>query len=155
MAHSLPVRLVFRRRDASCSMKLCPPDLWESLARADDTATFFQTPAWHRIAARHLQAEKAPLLFEFPAGPAGLPLSRARRWGRWRYCSPFGTYTAVVCPRLLTPAETAVIEGALARLNVHLTSSPFTRNPVRAGTRLEARTHVVTLATVDPEHPEK
>ncbi len=133
-------------------MKPCPVDVWDSLAREDESATFFQTPAWHRIAARHFRAESAPLLFEFPDGPACLPLLRDRRWGRWRYFSPFGTYTAVVCPRTLTTAERAVIEGTLAPLNVHLLSSPFTHNPVTVGRTLPARSHVLDLATVDPDH---
>jgi hypothetical protein len=131
-------------------MKFCPPDLWDSLARADDTATFFQTPAWHRIAARHFRAESAPLLFEFGDGPACLPLLRQKRWGRWRYFSPFGTYTAVLCPRPLSPSETAVIENTLADLNLQLISSPFTRNPVAAGTPVPARSHVLDLEQVDP-----
>ncbi len=134
-------------------MKFCPPDLWETLVRGDETATFFQTPAWHRLAARHVKAESAPLLFEFPEGPACLPLLRDRRWGRRRYVSPFGTYTAVVCPRALRPAERADIERTLAALNVHLVSSPFTRNPVGAGKALAARTQVIDLSRVDRENP--
>src|SRR5690606_3939872 len=131
-------------------MKLCPPDLWESLARADDTTTFFQTPAWHRIAARHFKAESAPLLFEFPDGPACLPLLRDKRWGRWRYFSPFGTYTALVCPRKLEPGEVRVIESALESLNVHIISSPFTRNPVRVGNVVPSQSQVIDLRKLDP-----
>lgn len=134
-------------------MKPCPVDLWESLAREDESATFFQTPAWHRIAARHFRAESAPLLFEFPDGPACLPLLRDRRWGRWRYFSPFGTYTAVVCPRVLSVEERTVIERVLSGLNVHLVSSPFTQNPVRVGTGTTLSTHCIDLTAVDPDHP--
>jgi hypothetical protein len=136
-------------------MKPCPVDLWESLAREDESATFFQTPAWHRIAARHFRAESAPLLFEFPDGPACLPLLRDRRWGRWRYFSPFGTYTAVVCPRALSVEERTVIERVLSGLNVHLVSSPFTQNPVRVGTGVSAHTQVVNLPAIDPSAPER
>jgi hypothetical protein len=130
-------------------MKFCSEELWESLAREDDTATFFQTPAWHRIAARHFKAESAPLLFDFAesqGGPACLPLLRDKRWGRWRYFSPFGTYTAVVCPRALEPNEIAVIEDALKGLNIQLASSPFTRNPVQVGKAIPARVQVLDLA---------
>jgi hypothetical protein len=136
-------------------MKFCSEELWESLARADDTATFFQTPAWHRIAARHFKAESAPLLFDFPesqGGPACLPLLRDKRWGRWRYFSPFGTYTAVVCPRMLDPHEIAVIEAALAPLNIQLASSPFTRNPVRVGKAIPAQVQLLDLTTLDPSN---
>jgi CelD/BcsL family acetyltransferase involved in cellulose biosynthesis len=135
-------------------MKFCSEELWESLARADDTATFFQTPAWHRIAARHFKAESAPLLFDFAesqGGPACLPLLRDKRWGRWRYFSPFGTYTAVVCPRTLGPDEISVIESTLNPLNIQLASSPFTRNPVRVGKAIPARVQVLDLTTVDPD----
>jgi CelD/BcsL family acetyltransferase involved in cellulose biosynthesis len=136
-------------------MKFCPEPLWESLVRADETATFFQTPAWHAIAARHFNAERAPLLFDFPidqGGPACLPLLRDRRWGRWRYFSPFGTYIAVVCPRALKPDEIAFIEDALKSLNIHLVSSPFTRNVVRVGKAIPARTQVLDLVEADPDN---
>src|SRR3989442_15215027 len=33
------------------AMERCPEELWERLCRADPTCTFYQTPAWHRIAA--------------------------------------------------------------------------------------------------------
>jgi CelD/BcsL family acetyltransferase involved in cellulose biosynthesis len=136
-------------------VKICPEDLWESLARADDSSTFFQTPAWHHIAARHYKAESVPLLFEFPedrGGAACLPLLRDKRWGRWRYFSPFGTYTAVVCPHKLEPREIQVIESVLASLNIHLISSPFTKNPVRAGRAIPARIQAIDLAALDPEN---
>jgi CelD/BcsL family acetyltransferase involved in cellulose biosynthesis len=134
-------------------MKFCSEELWESLARADETATFFQTPAWHRIAARHFKAESAPLLFEFPDGPACLPLLRDTRWGRWRYFSPFGTYTSVVCPRALGPEDIGVIETALKPLSIQLASSPFTRNPVGVGKMIPARVQVLELTGMDPENP--
>jgi hypothetical protein len=138
-------------------VNFCPETLWESLARADNTATFFQTPAWHAIAARHYGAERpterAPLLFDFPGGPACLPLLRDRRWGRWRYFSPFGTYAAVVCPRPLDAAEIGAVESALTPLSLHLSSSPFTRNPVRAGTAIPSHVQVLDLADADPENP--
>lgn len=131
-------------------MNRCPEALWDELARADDTATFFQTRAWHELAAAHFQAESRPLLFEFPDGPACLPLLRDRRWGRWRWFSPFGTYTALLCPRVLAPHERAAVERTLSGLNLHLASSPFTRNPVAVGRAMPARVQVLDLSGVDP-----
>jgi SAM-dependent methyltransferase len=139
-------------------MKLCPPALWEELALGDPTATFFQTPAWLRLAARHPGPERgatrppeiAPLLFELPGGPACLPLLRDRRWGRDRYFSAFGVYAALLAPRVLAADEIARVEGALSRLNLHLVSSPFTRNAVHAGRRIPARVQSLDLGTVDP-----
>lgn len=131
----------------------CPDPLWESLARADDDATFFQTPVWHRIAARHFGAESFPLLFDFPEGPACLPLLRDRRWGRWRWFSPFGTYTAPLCPRMLGAEEIRAMETALRPLTLQLTSSPFSRNPVRCGKILPSRIQVVDLDNVDADNP--
>jgi hypothetical protein len=128
--------------------------LWESLVREDETATFFQTPAWLALGARWSPgATVAPLLFDFPEGPACLPLLRDRRWGRDRYFSPFGTYSALVCPRVLDAVEIARVEASLRRLNIHLASSPFTRNPVRVGRAIAASTRVLDLREVDPENP--
>ncbi len=137
-------------------MKLCSEAQWDSLARTDETATFFQTPAWHKIAARLLGAECAPLLFDFPAaqgGPACLPLLRDRRWGRDRYFSPFGTYTAVTTPRILQPSETAVIETTLRGLNLALAGSPYTQNPVSVGKVVASSIQVIDLTDLDPENP--
>jgi hypothetical protein len=152
---------------------LCPLPLWETLAREDASATFFQTPTWHRIAAAHFNRESgqrgatemAPLLFEFSrVGEeplrACLPLLRDRRWGRDRYFSPFGTYTALLCPRDLNDLERAQVEAHLATLNLHLAGSPFVRNPLfatGAGTppvsRLPARLPVKTqVIDLTPEH---
>jgi hypothetical protein len=129
--------------------------LWERLARDDETATFFQSPAWLDLGSRWSGrgAEIACLLFEFPDGPACLPLLRDRRWGRPRYFSPFGTYAAVVCPRALGAGETATIESALRRLNLLLVSSPFARNVVRAGRAMPASTRALDLREVDPGNP--
>jgi hypothetical protein len=141
-------------------MKLCSPALWEQLALGDPTATFFQTPAWLRLAARHPDAERsatrppeiAPLLFELPGGPACLPLLRDRRWGRDRYFSALGAYAALLAPRALDAAELALVHSTLSRLNLHLVSSPFAGNRAAAGKPLPARTQVIDLqgaATAD------
>jgi CelD/BcsL family acetyltransferase involved in cellulose biosynthesis len=143
---------------------LCPLPLWEALARQDSSATFFQTPAWLRLAAAHARgagrsAEIAPLLFEFTrAGEtvqACLPLLRDRRWGRLRYFSPFGTYSALVCPRVLDDGERARVEARLASLNLHAAGSPFTRNPLPGArlTRLPARTQWIDLTPAHAESP--
>ena len=135
-------------------MKTCPLPLWEELARTDDTATFFQTPAWFAFAARrHVGSEAAPLLFEFPEGPVCLPLLRDRRWGRDRYFSPFGTYAGLLAQRALAPGELAEISRTLGSLNLQLTSSPFTRNPLQVGRALPAASHVIDLRAVDPDDP--
>lgn len=141
---------------------LCPLPLWETLAREDSSATFFQTPAWLYIAAAHLKAEIAPLFFEFPRAEetvsACLPLLRDRRWGRDRYFSPFGTYTALLCARALEAGERAQIQARLATLNVHVAGSPFARNPLanpeEGGriSRIPARTQLIDLS---PEHAEQ
>lgn len=135
-------------------MKTCPPDLWSSLVREDDSATFFQTPDWLRLGARWTRGtEVSPLLFDFPDGPACLPLLCDRRWGRVRYFSPFGTYAALACPRALSPRERGIVEESLLRLNVHLVSSPYARNVVRPGRALPSATQVVELGGLDPEDP--
>lgn len=143
---------------------LCPLPLWETLARQDSSATFFQTPAWLRLAAAHARgagrsAEIAPLLFEFTrageAVQACLPLLRDRRWGRLRYFSPFGTYSALVCPRVLDEGECERVAARLASLNLHSAGSPFTRNPLSGAqlTRLPARTQVIDLSPAHAESP--
>jgi CelD/BcsL family acetyltransferase involved in cellulose biosynthesis len=142
-------------------MKLCPPALWEELALGDPTATFFQTPAWLRIAARHSGDDRgaarlpeiAPLLFELPGGPACLPLLRDRRWGRDRYFSALGAYAALLAPRALDAADLAAVDGTLSRLNLHLVSSPFARNRAAAGKSLPARTQVIDLHPGTAEDP--
>jgi len=134
-------------------MKTCPQPVWDELVRVDDTATFFQTPAWLEVAARRHGAVVAPLLFEFPDGPACLPLLRDRRWGRDRYFSPCGTYAALLSPRSLASGELEAVARELGSLNLQLTSSPFTRNPVRVGRALPAASHVIDLRAVDPGDP--
>jgi hypothetical protein len=143
---------------------LCPLPLWESLAGQDSSATFFQTHAWLRLVAVHAgrgggPPEIAPLLFDFPrAGgtiQACLPLLRDRRWGRSRYFSPFGTYSALLCPQILDAGERARVQARLDSLNVHLSGSPFTQNPlpVREGTRVPGRTQVIDLSPAHAESP--
>jgi CelD/BcsL family acetyltransferase involved in cellulose biosynthesis len=134
-------------------MELCPESLWENLCREDAACTFYQTPAWHRIAARHFQAQSAPLHFKFKDVSACLPLLKDRRWGRDRYFSPFGTYTALVCPRSLERGELESVTRALRGLALHLVSSPFTPNIITVGKPLVSKVQVIDLTSLDPENP--
>ena len=134
-------------------MELCPVPVWERLAQADSTCTFYQTPAWHAIAARHFHAESIPLYFRFNDTEACLPLLKDRRKGRDRYFSPFGTYTALVCPEKLSPEKISPVVSVLKKLNLHLISSPFTRNPVTVGKPLMSKIQVIDLKSLDAENP--
>jgi CelD/BcsL family acetyltransferase involved in cellulose biosynthesis len=133
----------------------CPGPLWESLLRDDASATFFQTPVWLDIAARHFGAAPAPLLFDFSTGPACLPLLRDRRWGRSRFFSPFGTYTALLSPRKLDGREIEVVEADLRKRNLQFSASPFAENSVRAGRRLPAHTQVIDLTPAHADAPDR
>ncbi len=138
------------------SLEICPESLWERLCQEDATCTFYQTPIWHRIAARHYHAESAPLLFRLGNDgntEACLPLLKKRRWGRDVYFSPFGTYSALICSRQLAPEELEAIALKLKRLNIHLVSSPFAKNVVTVGTPLETKTQVIDLTSMDAENP--
>ena len=141
----------------SAGRELCSEPLWEQLSQDDATCTFYQTPAWHRIAARHYGAESVPLLFQFKnqstTTSACLPLLKKRSTGRTRYFSPFGTYTALVCPRKLETDELAAVAQALSRLNLHLISSPFTPNAFTVGKILPSKVQVIDLTALDPENP--
>jgi len=136
--------------------RLCPTPLWESLAREDASATFFQTPLWLHLAALHLasaggrpRTEPFPLLFDFPQGPACLPLLRDQRWGRDVFFTPFGTYASLLSGRALDADEIRRVEAELGRLNLLMPVSPFARNPVRTGAVRPARTQVIDLT---PDH---
>ncbi len=124
--------------------------LWNNLIQKDPNATFFQTPNWFNIAARHYTAEI--FLFTFPvAGTfACLPLLRKRRYGAYRYFSPFGTYAALLCEQKLDLESIAFIQRDLERYNLQLTSSPFTQNPIVVGKRIPAKVQVIDLAALDP-----
>lgn len=134
-------------------LNLAAPEIWEGLTHEDPSATFFQTPAWYRVTAPYLRAESAPLLFETTSGPVCLPLLRDRRWGRYRYFSPLGTYTALLCSRALERREITEIATALSKISVHLISSPFTQNPLQVGSTISSSTHFIDLTTLDPESP--
>jgi len=134
-------------------MELCPESKWEELCKSDTTCTFYQTPAWHKIAARHYGAESVSFIFQVEGETACLPLLRKRRFGAFRYFSPFGTYTALVCPRNLGPEALASIEKALGKINLQLTSSPFTQNPLCVGEKLSSKVQLIDLSALDPGNP--
>lgn len=135
-------------------MDLCPESLWADLCRDDASSTFYQTPAWHRIAARHYHAESVPMLFRFGGVSACLPLLKTRRWGRDHFFCPFGTYSALVCPEKLGDADLDSVSAGLKGLKLHLISSPFTQNSVSVGKRLISKTQVIDLTSLDPENPQ-
>ncbi|HAP00057.1 MAG TPA: hypothetical protein DCQ83_08450 [Fibrobacteres bacterium] len=134
-------------------MESCPEPLWEKLCREDASCTFFQTPSWHRIAARHYGAESVPLLFRFGETSACLPLLKKRRWGRDVFFSPFGTYTALICSRNLDTQEIQSVANGLKGLNVQLVSSPYTSNPLVFGKAISSKTQMIDLTGLDPENP--
>ncbi len=138
------------RIDMSRQMEGRQIELWNSLIQKDPTTTFFQTPNWFNIAARHYAAEI--FLFTFPvAGTfACLPLLRKRRYGAYRYFSPFGTYAALLCEQKLDLESIAFIQRDLEQYNLQLTSSPFTQNPIVVGKRIPAKVQVIDLAALDP-----
>jgi|GEM_PF-2721866 len=139
----------------------CPQDLWEGLCAQDGSCTFYQTPDWLHLASSYLKsqmpgfhtAEVAPWLFDLPEGPAVLPLLRRKRFGAWHYFSPFGTYSAPVTPSVLSPESREKMRAGLRRVNLLLTSSPFTANAVQVGKPLEHVIQVVDLTSVDPDRP--
>lgn len=137
----------------------CPEALWLRLCAEDLSCTFYQTPAWLQLAAEHFQArgeagvEVAPWSFSLPEGPAVFPLLRRRRFGSWHYFSPFGTYSAPVFAGTLSDAGKAAIAASLRRVNVLLTSSPFSPNAVQIGRPLDFAIQAVDLLALDPENP--
>ncbi len=134
-------------------MELCPEPLWSELCRADPGCTFYQTPEWLGIGARHYRAEVAPLLLQAGETPICLPLLKTRRWGSDRYFSPFGTYAAPICARLLARDELRAVAQALRGLNVLLISSPFTPNAITVGRTFTSRIQTIDLDALDPENP--
>ena len=131
----------------------CTESLWARLCQEDATCTFYQTPDWHRIAARHYEAESVPFLFRFENTAACLPLLKKRRWGRDVYFCPFGTYSALICPRQLGSDELEVVTSQIKKLNLHLISSPFTSNVVTVGKELVSKVQIIDLASLNPENP--
>jgi hypothetical protein len=124
----------------------CSDALWDELARRDATCTFFQTRAWHSLVAPYAGGAPFPLRFECAGGQAVLPLLRCGRllWDFHR--SPFGTYTALLCPDKLPAGDLHGISRWLGKRNVELFSPPHTSNPTPMGSRSPNATYVVDLA---------
>jgi hypothetical protein len=129
----------------------CPDALWDRLCRDDATCTFYQTRAWLTLTAGYLSAQGGDLATA--QGPVVIPFLRKRRYASWHYFSPFGTYTAPVTPVILNRDSKLALTQALARVNVLLTSSPFTANAVHTGQPLDYTIQVVDLAALDPVNP--
>jgi CelD/BcsL family acetyltransferase involved in cellulose biosynthesis len=124
-------------------------ELWKSLMEKDPTTTFFQSPNWLDIAARHYDAESIPLLFQVEGESACLPLLRKSRYRAFRYFSPFGAYASLLCGKKLNRESISFIERDLGRLNLQLTSSPFTLNPLVVGKRIPSKVHIIDLTALD------
>ncbi len=151
----------------------CPRETWQSLCDADPASTFYQTPNWLETTCHYLNSEEcrqqsqskgrehtpsspvevASWLFATPQGNVVLPLLRRRRFSAWHYFSPFGTYTAPVFPGQLSPAEKSSLIRSLKRVNIQLTSSPFTANAVQFGKPLDYAIQAVDLTRLDPANP--
>lgn len=139
-------------------MKLCSEDLWESLVRKDETATFFQTPAWHKLAEDFEGTRITPLRFDLDGTVAVLPLQTRRRWWGDLLTAPFGTYSSLLRGPGFTPKHLDAITDALGHLNLNLTGSPYSEpfSAVRNGAsgltqRTQSHTHLVRLGAFNPE----
>lgn len=138
----------------------CSEDIWRDLARADASATFFQTPEWHALALRELaragkRAETAPILFEWEGGRAALPLLRVPGALHAWHKSPFGTYTGLLASGPIPEQIMTEITSHVRGLNVELFASPHAAHPlVLKGARPDA-TYLIDLPSVDAGAPEK
>lgn len=126
-------------------------DIWNRLVEKDKTATFFQTLAWHELASRYFGTETVVLRFSFENIEAVLPL-QMRKKALWStYASPFGTYTALLSEQKLSAETMEKIHSKLASLNLELFSSPFTQNPIKLGSEIDATTRILDLDLVDAQ----
>lgn len=132
-------------------MRLCDDSLWESLARSDDSATFFQTPAWHRLASEFEGTETVCMLFKLEGHSVLLPLQKkSRLWGSL-YSAPFGTYTSFLWDKEPPLRVKELLKRELGRFNLNLPGSPFApRWPVGIHGEL-SQTKVLKLAGLKPD----
>jgi hypothetical protein len=126
-------------------VRKCPEGLWEEWALKDSSATFFQTKAWHSLVSPYMAGASAPLLFESGGNKAVLPLFHRKRLLWDFYQSPFGTYTALLCPEALPPYFLEEIRLWLGARNVELFSSPISRNTVAIGEVSHNATFLIDL----------
>lgn len=132
-------------------MKICPPELWDELARADASATFFQTREWHELAAEYEGTETVCLLFERDGGTAALPLQkRARPWGHL-HATPFGTYATLLCAQELSAGFHDAVRRSLSRFHLNLTGSPFSSRFPPGTEGPLSQTRVLPLEGLEPE----
>jgi hypothetical protein len=135
------------------TVQACPEGLWEEWARRDSTATFFQTKAWHSLVAPYVAGASRPLLFQSGESKAVLPLFSRKRLLWEFHQSPFGTYTALLCPEALPPSFLEEIRSWLGKRNVELFSSPITRNPVAIGEVSPNATFLIDLENLPEDFP--
>ena len=126
-------------------------EAWNKLVAADPSATFFQTPAWHAMASRHFGTETLALKFSFGDVEAIIPLQRQKKKLWSLYTSPFGTYTALVCGHKLQSTQLEQIQTHLRSLNLDLSGSPFTLNPISVGREYAATTQVLELESISAD----
>jgi hypothetical protein len=133
---------------------------WESLARTDETATFFQTPVWHKFAEDFEGTRTVCLRLvgdERDDAVAILPVQQRRRWWGAILTSPFGTYSSLLRGKgwdaKQDPDQSVMLQRELSRLNLSLPGSPFDPVLAEAWTgvaRPEFHTHVLRLEAFDP-----
>jgi hypothetical protein len=131
-------------------VRLSGHPLWESVVREDETATFFQTPAWHKLAEDFEGTRTRLLNLGDEAAPILLPVQSVRRWWGELLASPFGTYATLLCrpdPGLRLDAAWR----ALSRLNLSLVGSPFASRLPREGSSPASSTRILRLDRLEPK----
>jgi lipid II:glycine glycyltransferase (peptidoglycan interpeptide bridge formation enzyme) len=133
----------------------CPQDLWHQLSLHDQSCTFFQTPAWHTIAADYHGADSHPFLFEEEQTRVVLPMLKTKKGMFDYYFSPLGTYTSFLSSGPLSSAQTDEIRNFLLTKNIQLFSSPFAFLKIPLSQSEENATHIIRLDSLDPENIQK
>lgn len=122
--------------------------IWESLVREDETATFFQTPAWHKLA-EDFEGTRTRLLNVGDAeAPILLPVQSVKRWWGELLAAPFGTYATLLL-RTNDVARCGAAGRALSHLNITLIGSPFSKR--LPGDGPTSGTRILRLDDLEPE----
>jgi hypothetical protein len=135
----------------------CPEALWESLVRSDSSATFFETPAWHKLAEDFEGTRSAPLLFDFEGFPVVLPAQLRKRWWGALRAAPFGTYTTLLSKGEIPAGHLEHLARELSALNLEIPGSPFSDRLARLpglSTRSAppiSQTRILRLEDLQPE----
>jgi CelD/BcsL family acetyltransferase involved in cellulose biosynthesis len=125
--------------------------LWDELAGADSSATFFQTRGWHELAAEFEGTETVCMVFEHDGCTAVLPLQkRARPWGDM-HAAPFGTYATFLCGQPPSPLFQAHAIRSLSRLHLNLPGSPFATRFAPGVDGPVNQTRTLPLEGLDPD----